>query len=146
MKDLRVPMVAIVALVSGIVLGAVVQDIKDIRGNAIVNVFAEAQDRQFESLHVLSNLSFIEHDLTARLIHYVSGHQPHEFHPMCPVCAGSPRQTLDVPTVSLEPEHRDLKQALIEGEENRTMVHRVTGEASMRISILQRLLANYGDE
>lgn len=146
MNDLRVPMVAIVALVSGIVLGAVVQDVKDIRGSTIVNMFAEAQDRQFEALHDLSNLSFIEHDLMSRLIHYVSGHQTHEDHPLCPVCAGSPRQTVDVPTVSLEPEHRDLKQALTEGEENRTMVRRNSDEAKLRIIILQRLLSDYGDE
>jgi len=139
-------MVAIVALITGLVIGAVVQDVKDIRGNVIVNMFAEAQDRQFEALHDLSNLSFIEHDLMARLIHYVSGHQPHEHHPLCPVCAGSPRQTVDVPTVSLDPEHRDLEQALAEGEENRTMVRRNADEAKLRIIILNRMLSEYGDE
>ena len=64
----------------------------------------------------------------------------------CPVCAGSPRQTLDVPSVSLEPEHRDLEQALEEGEENHTMIRRASAGFRTRIMVLTRLLANYGDE
>ena len=140
-------MVAIVALVSGMVMGVAIHDARDVRrSDAAVNALAESQDRQFESLHILGNLSFVEHDLLGRLMHYVSGHKQGELHIGCPVCSGSPRQTPEVPTVSLEPEHRSLEQALVESEENRTMVRRASTMIRLRLMILNRLLSDHGDE
>jgi len=137
-------MVAIVALVAGIVLGATVNKVQE---DDIVSRFSAIHDRTFEIHNDLNNASYIQTDLLSRMMHYVSGHDASKKAIVgCPVCGGAPRDNEGLKRITLLPEPRSLEQALLDAEENKGAVTRTLGQVVTRIAVMNRLLEYLGDE
>ena len=127
-------------LVAGLAIGIAVSPS---RTKQVLNQVCSVQDRTFETLHDVSNASYIETDLVSRLIHYVSKHDRVVIG--CPVCGGSERGGSDLRPITLEPSIRSVEQAILDAKDNTEAAEATRRQAYSRIITLRRLLDSMGD-